>query len=114
MPRAQNAHAHVNAGFLIKFNSNKTAIEKLNIVYGGINPNFNHATKTEEFLIGKNIFDKETFISAIKRLNDEIRPNVTPPEPTPDYRRKLAVGLFYKVLHMKMMVFETKIKLFNR
>ncbi|XP_077297593.1 uncharacterized protein LOC143919252 [Arctopsyche grandis] len=101
MPRGQNAHAHINAGFLFKFNTNKTIVEKATIVYGGVNPNFNHATKTEEFLVGKNIFDKQTFKSAIQNLSTEIVPNVTPPEPTPDYRKKLAIGLFYKcILHI--------------
>jgi xanthine dehydrogenase/oxidase len=42
MPRAQNAHAYVNAGFLFKLN--KTAkgkvMKKPIIVYGGINPYF--------------------------------------------------------------------------
>jgi xanthine dehydrogenase/oxidase len=42
MPRAQNAHAYVNAGFLFKLN--KTAkgkvMKKPTIVYGGINPYF--------------------------------------------------------------------------
>lgn len=42
MPRAQNAHAYVNAGFLFKLN--KTAkgkvLKKPIIVYGGINPYF--------------------------------------------------------------------------
>lgn len=40
MPRAQNAHAIVNAGFLCKFDEKYRAIERPNIIFGGINPNF--------------------------------------------------------------------------
>lgn len=97
MPRGQNAHAHVNAGFLFKFNANKTVIEIAHIVYGGINPQFNHASATELYLTGKNLFDKAVFKAAVQSLNTELVPNVTPPEPSPDYRKKLAIGLFYKV-----------------
>lgn len=38
MPRAQNAHAYVNAAFLLKFNENKTKVEAASICFGGINP----------------------------------------------------------------------------
>jgi xanthine dehydrogenase/oxidase len=42
MPRAQNAHAYVNAGFLfkIKVTDGGKALEKPTLVYGGINPKF--------------------------------------------------------------------------
>jgi len=42
MPRAQNAHAYVNAGFLFKLNVNNggKVLAKPTIVYGGINPQF--------------------------------------------------------------------------
>jgi hypothetical protein len=42
MPRAQNAHAYVNAGFLFKMsmNDNGKVLAKPTIVYGGINPEF--------------------------------------------------------------------------
>jgi xanthine dehydrogenase/oxidase len=97
MPRAQNAHAHVNAAFLFEFNQNKTLVEKAKIVYGGINSDFIHAGATEKYVIGKNIFSNDTLQHALNILNEEIQPNVCPPEPSPEYRRKLAVGLFYKV-----------------
>lgn len=100
MPRAQNAHAHVNAGFLFKFNQYKNAVEKVNIVYGGISPSFIHAEKTEMFLIGKNIFDNEILQQTLKMLHDEINPVEAPPEPSPKFRRQLAINLFYKVKHM--------------
>jgi xanthine dehydrogenase/oxidase len=98
MPRAQNAHAHVNAAFLLKFNADKTVIEEARIVYGAISPEFNRAIATEKFLIGKNIFSNGTLKLAIETLSDEIFPDTSPPEPTPLYRKRLAVGLFYKVI----------------
>ena len=40
MPRAQNAHADVNAGFLFKLDAETKVIERPNIIFGGINPDF--------------------------------------------------------------------------
>jgi xanthine dehydrogenase/oxidase len=42
MPRAQNAHAYVNAGFLFQLrkSDNGKILRKPTIVYGGINPYF--------------------------------------------------------------------------
>ena len=42
MPRAQNAHAYVNAGFLFRINVHDggKVLAKPTIVYGGINPQF--------------------------------------------------------------------------
>jgi len=41
-PRAQNAHAYVNAGFLFRMNVHNVGkvLAKPTIVYGGINPQF--------------------------------------------------------------------------
>lgn len=36
MVRAQNAHAYVNAGFCLKFNSNTGTVERASLVFGGI------------------------------------------------------------------------------
>ncbi len=38
--------------------------EKPSIVYGGIRPDFIHATKTENFLVGKNLNKMETLKGA--------------------------------------------------
>jgi len=42
MPRAQNAHAYVNAGFLfqVQKDTKGRVLKKPTIVYGGINCNF--------------------------------------------------------------------------
>ena len=38
MPRAQNAHAYVNAAFLIKWNDEMDQILSARACFGGINP----------------------------------------------------------------------------
>lgn len=96
MPRAQNSHAVINAGFLFKINADKV-IQRANIVYGGVSADFIHAKETEKYLVGKNVFKNEVFCLALQSLCDEIFPEDAPPEPHPEYRKKLAVGLFYKV-----------------
>lgn len=40
MPRAQNAHAHINAGFLFKLDGTGKIVEKPNIIIGGIREDF--------------------------------------------------------------------------
>ncbi|XP_069693946.1 uncharacterized protein [Periplaneta americana] len=98
MPRSQNAHAHVNAGFLFKMK--KTAKGKVlarpTIVYGGINQYFVHALNTESYLDGKNLFDKKILQTACKILQTELDPDAVLPEPSPQFRKKLAISLLYK------------------
>jgi xanthine dehydrogenase/oxidase len=96
MPRKQNALAIVNAGFLLDINANNT-VKFAKIVYGNISPDFIHATKTENYLIGKNIYNDGTLQGAINLLKEEINPNLKPPHASPECRKKLAIGLFYKV-----------------
>ncbi|KAJ8719485.1 hypothetical protein PYW08_011660 [Mythimna loreyi] len=97
MPRNQNALAIVNAAFLIKL-SKKNVIEHASIVYGNISPDFIHATKTEQYLLEKNIFTDETLQGALKLLKCELRPEDLPGEPSIQCRKKLALGLFYKFI----------------
>lgn len=94
MPRAQNAHAYVNAAFLIKLNGGK--VDTARICYGGIAPDFYHATKTESNLLNKKLHCNETLQSALKSLEDEIQPDWNLPDAPPEYRKQLAHGLFYK------------------
>ncbi|XP_070499173.1 uncharacterized protein [Chironomus tepperi] len=94
MPRAQNAHAYVNAGFLLEMNQTKVISAK--ICFGGINPNFIHAEKTEKFLVGQDLFKNETLQQALSTLSDEINPDWVLPDASPEYRKNLALSLFYK------------------
>lgn len=96
MPRAQNAHAFVNAGFLFKLDGGGRVLEKPNIIFGGINEHFLHASNTENFLMGKSIVDKDTWRAAVDTLQKELKPDYVLPDYTPKFRRKLALGLFYK------------------
>lgn len=96
--REQNAQAEVNSGFLLKFNPHTHFIEEASIVYGNINPSFTHAYNTEKFLIGRNLFNNDTLQSALRVLEKEIQPDFRPPYSPPHVRKKVALGLFYKVL----------------
>lgn len=94
MPRAQNAHAYVNAGFLVKFD--KSIIQSARLCFGGINPEFVHASETEKFLTGKDLYTNETLQEALRILTSEIKPDWVLPDASPDYRKNLAASLFYK------------------
>ncbi|XP_063364889.1 uncharacterized protein LOC134653456 [Cydia amplana] len=98
MPRNQNALAIVNAAFLFKLNPKTKIIEDADICYGNIGPTFVHAKGTEAFLKGKMVFNNVTLQAAIKILNKEIVLKYDPAQPSSDFRKKLAVGLFYKVI----------------
>ncbi|XP_073980918.1 uncharacterized protein isoform X2 [Rhodnius prolixus] len=98
MPRAQNAHAYVNAGFLFKVDKQNsyTVLEKPTILFGGINPKFLHANNTEEFLFGKRLLDNNSLNGALKTLDAEIKPDHVLPDASPKFRHGLALSLFYK------------------
>ncbi|XP_078042324.1 uncharacterized protein LOC144472818 isoform X2 [Augochlora pura] len=98
MPRAQNAHAHVNAGFLLKLDGTGKVLEKPNIIFGGINKDFLHATNTENFLIGKSVFNKDIVKQALDKLDTELTPDHVLPDYSPKFRKTLAEGLFFKFL----------------
>lgn len=94
MPRAQNAHAYVNAGFLVEYQND--IVLSIRICFGGITPEFIHATKTEEFLRGKDLYKNEILQAALSSLSDEMHPDWILPDASPDYRKNLALSLFYK------------------
>ncbi|XP_075976672.1 uncharacterized protein LOC142976940 [Anticarsia gemmatalis] len=100
MPRNQNALAIVNAAFLFKIKTRRgqKIIDDVSIVYGNIDPNFIHASKTEKFLDGKNVFSDDVLQKAIKVLRSELQPVEIPGEPSIECRKKLALGLFYKTI----------------
>ncbi|CAD6991713.1 unnamed protein product [Ceratitis capitata] len=98
-PRAQNAHAYVNAAFLLDMDVTAWGIvNSARLCFGGINPDFVHATATESFVIRQNIFDKEVSAQLFSLLSAEVVPNEVLPDPSPAYRRSLACALFYKTL----------------
>ncbi|CAH0726812.1 unnamed protein product, partial [Brenthis ino] len=97
MPRTQNAHAIVNAGFNYKLNDDNTVLD-CRIVYGGLSPSFNRAFKAEQYLIGQPLFKNETLQSALKVLFIEVKVTEHLPEYPIEYRKQLALNLFYKGL----------------
>ncbi|GAB0096227.1 xanthine dehydrogenase [Sergentomyia squamirostris] len=98
MPRAQNAHAYVNAGFLFRFNDRRSRLLSIRICYGGIHPRFIHAARTERILQGVDIFDNNVLQRAFESLDEEIQPDTSIDEPVPEHRKMLAFGLFYKAV----------------
>ncbi|XP_028039591.1 xanthine dehydrogenase/oxidase-like [Bombyx mandarina] len=97
MPKSQNAHAIVNAGFLYKLANNST-VTQARIVYNGISPTFVRALGTEKFLIGKPLFKNETLQSALNNLKKDLNATEMPPEPSAAYRQQLGLAMFYKGL----------------
>ncbi|XP_022112869.2 indole-3-acetaldehyde oxidase [Pieris rapae] len=97
MPRGQNSHAIVNAGFLFHINETNKVISS-NIVFGNMGPDFIHAKQTENFLQGRDIFNEEVVKSALHTLEEELAPIENPPEPSPFCRKAIALGLFYKAI----------------
>ncbi|CAH1401638.1 unnamed protein product [Nezara viridula] len=100
MPRAQNAHAYVNAGFKVKVDKNNkfSVMEKPTLLFGGIEPSFLHAVKTEEYLTGKKLLDEITLKGALSVLESELKPDHILPDATPEFRIGLALSLFYKFI----------------
>nr|XP_026487933.1 xanthine dehydrogenase-like [Vanessa tameamea] len=98
MPRAQNAHAIVNAGFLYKINENQNQVISCRIVYGGLSAKFNRSWKTERYLVGKSLFLNETLQDALEILENEIIVTENLPDPPVQSRKIIALGLFYKGL----------------
>lgn len=94
MARAQNTHALVNAGFLLQMNYQ--TVVSARIVYGAINPQFVHASSLETFLPGKILFNNDVLRQAFQILDAEIQPDYVLPDPTPAFRKMLAISLFYK------------------
>ncbi|KAJ0176278.1 hypothetical protein K1T71_008452 [Dendrolimus kikuchii] len=97
MPRAQNAHAIVNAGFLFKMDTSNKVIAS-NIVFGNISPTFNTAKGTCNILNGTKLFTDMVLQKALRKLNDEIVPKESPPETSAYCRKMIALGLFYKAV----------------
>ncbi|XP_048382668.1 xanthine dehydrogenase/oxidase-like isoform X2 [Stegostoma tigrinum] len=99
MPQTQNSQPYVSAGFWVQFktSSGSKLVKSFSMVYTGISDNFMHASKTEEFLKGRDITCNETLQGALATLDKEVIPDdVSPLFAKPEYRKSLALGLFYK------------------
>ncbi|KYN05923.1 Aldehyde oxidase 2 [Cyphomyrmex costatus] len=98
MPRAQNARAHVNAGFFFKIDIDGKVYDYPNIIFGGINKDFIHARKTEQMLLNKSVFDKKVLESSLQTLHNELLLDNVPPDFSQKFHSVLAEGLLYKFL----------------
>lgn len=96
MPRSQNAHAIVHAGFLYKLSCDNIVLEA-RIVYGGLSPCFIRAEATDKFLVGKPLFTNATLQAALTVLESELIVVENPPDFSAKYRKQLALSLFFKV-----------------
>ncbi|XP_062519686.1 xanthine dehydrogenase/oxidase-like [Corticium candelabrum] len=98
MPRHVNAHAYVNAGFrLVSTSKGSTVVgNKVLIMYGGIGPYTIQAAKTAKYLVGKDLSSQETLNGVMAVLSSEISPDSHLPAASPQYRKSLALSLFYK------------------
>uniref|UniRef100_T1PJV0 Molybdopterin-binding domain of aldehyde dehydrogenase n=1 Tax=Musca domestica TaxID=7370 RepID=T1PJV0_MUSDO len=98
MPRAQNAHAFVNAAFLLEVESSTGVVNTCSLCFGGIRPDFVHASSVEAVLKGQCFYEKSVVEKIFAELAAALQPNEVLPDPSPDYRRKLACGLLLKFL----------------
>lgn len=96
MPRSQNAFAQVNAAYLYKLDG-KDYVESASIVIGGLSAKFIHASKTEANLVAKYLYSNETLQEALTVLEKELIVEEIRGTLKPEYRKKCALGLFYKV-----------------
>ncbi|XP_030572036.1 aldehyde oxidase 4-like [Drosophila novamexicana] len=99
LPRAQNVHAYVNAGFLIEWqNTQHRIVGSARLCFGNILPDYVHAQDAEQLLVGRDLYDSATVAQVFEQLLMNLHPVEMPPEASPEYRQKLACGLFYKFL----------------
>uniref|UniRef100_A0A1B0GDN7 FAD-binding PCMH-type domain-containing protein n=1 Tax=Glossina morsitans morsitans TaxID=37546 RepID=A0A1B0GDN7_GLOMM len=96
MPRAQNAHAYVNAGFLLDFDSTARQVNDARICFGGITPEFIHAEPIEKMLKTQCFYDKTVIEKTFSELPKILNPDAELTDASPEYRRKLACGLLFK------------------
>nr|XP_014344222.1 PREDICTED: uncharacterized protein LOC106703574 [Latimeria chalumnae] len=100
MPRAQNAHTYVSAGFRAKVRpaGESQLLETISIVYTRISKNFIHTSNTERYLQERDITSEVTLQGALETLDKELVPDVDDLLlASVQYRKNSASGLFYKV-----------------
>ena len=96
MPRSQSAHAYVNAGFRFDIDPVTFIASAPCMVFGGLSPNFIHATDTEQYLSGKALNDQNVLNRAFQILSNELVTDNNPANASPAYLKSLALSLFYK------------------
>eukprot|EP00051_Salpingoeca_urceolata_P009950 m.120900 g.120900 ORF g.120900 m.120900 type:complete len:1312 (+) comp16518_c0_seq3:946-4881(+) len=95
MPRHENAHAHVNAGFRFTTDASHK-VSACEMVFGGIASKAVQAPQTVAFLKGKVLTDASVIQQAATVLKGELKPADVPAWAAPSYRLSLATTLLYK------------------
>ncbi|KAG1662692.1 Abscisic-aldehyde oxidase [Nymphon striatum] len=98
LPRACNAPSYVSAAFFFEVDYiHQCLVQKRpTIVFQGISDTFTHASKTEEFLEGKYLGDRNVVLKAMQLLAEELVPSPNPGFASVVYRKSLAKDLFYR------------------
>ena len=99
--RAQNSHSYVNCGLRFELDSELKVTSQPVLIFNGISPTFNRATKTEKFLENRDLSDEKVFREAVEILVNELNSSGINEIndvllPSAKYRVNLAVSYFYK------------------
>ncbi|CAH4037692.1 unnamed protein product [Pieris brassicae] len=95
IPRSQNAIAQVHAAFLYELDPvQEQRVISARLVFGDLSGPFTHAYSTKNYL--KELFKNHVLQSALSLHNDEIVLEEIKRMQTPEFRKKAALGLFYK------------------
>lgn len=73
-------------------------VNRARICFGGISADFVHATNVETLLQGNVFFEKAVVQKTFNELEKSLNPYPDLEEASPEYRRKLACGLYMKFL----------------
>ncbi|KAH8382927.1 hypothetical protein KR009_005850 [Drosophila setifemur] len=99
LPRAQNVHAYVNAGFLIEWQDiQRQIVRSARICFGNIRADYVHDEQVEQLLAGRDLYDPATVAQIFQQLPGSLQAEERPPEASPEYRQILACSLLYKFL----------------
>lgn len=97
IPRSTNTLAYVGGSFSIMCTGNTIVSGTPTIAFSSINPSFNRATETENYLIGKDLSDESVLQTALATLDSELVPQPGPADPDAEYKSNVAKGLLYRV-----------------
>lgn len=71
-------------------------VAETRICFGGINPKFCRAKATEAILISRDLFNATDLETIMTCLQNELHPDWYLPDASPEYRKNLALSLFYR------------------
>ncbi|KAJ3673000.1 hypothetical protein LUZ60_006374 [Juncus effusus] len=96
--RREDDIALVNAGmrvFLTQIDGGELVISEISLVYGGVSAVPLPASKTAQFLLGRN-WDQNTMLNALDLLKDEVALDDEAPGGMVEFRRSLTLSFFFK------------------